>query len=1066
VKLIRALGGFVQQKAHYWGVPAILAVWAAWWLNDAKGGIRFNDIALEFAGSFDRAEAVVGNNAAMVRATLVRDFVFLVLVFLGLAMLVAWVRKQYRPGFWNEAGGVLMWAALGGGVLDVIEDVALLGYLGNWLRLEQHWPAIAAAAAGLKWAIVVFVVVYGVIGLALALFRATNRIPEIHPVERLTDWPKGDPTHRLVDIRTAMKEKSEAASDEDPSFEDTETTGERADDRRSQITGALQQQPGDLSMDDALLLGELASDWGIPDEEEQKTAICCSGGGVRSATYSLGALQVLAEKEYYQKADYLIAVSGGSYIASAHAMLDAGRPEDERLERPVFAPGSAEANHNRNNSNYLAPTLPSKYVAIGRALVGLLMTLAFVASLLVLVGRPWGALVASEGLYPEIAFEVDGLASAANDIEAAAGEIVELVADEPDDPDGELILVDSMPLGTATLYDDVAEAVASLEERFTEVVEESDGELPGDLVDDTEAILDDAGDLSRFGGASVDRLYELAAHVRDNAATYAAEANRIATPHIPFPGGWWPIAAALLGAAVCGVVAIAVRKIASNPVRQSNWARGSGLFLTAAAFLLLTFVVFPYLFTRGPSWLVDQGKAAFAFIQTLGSGAILAAAAGVLIARRSSLPASIVGGLVAPLLALLAIINIAGGGARAGSLFEWGWVDLAIVVGALVVYLLVASRADLITWSLHPYYRRRLSVAYGLRRTPDGGVETVYPNTVPLSDLADTKPVLIVCAAANIGDVGFAPAGREANSFTFGPKAIHIPNLGVVRTKLLESLGSAWSDEVSIQGAVAISGAAASPAMGKHTLPTVRALLALANVRLGVWLPNPLFVQEVLRHELDAAEISDPTSEQLAEMTEKLAPYFERVPASYLLKEILGLHRARDRYMYVTDGGHWENLGLVEALRRRCTLIFVLDASGDEPDVYRTLGEAMAIARMETSVEVELGLAAPDISAPDTIWAEDDEETEDEPLISPIDHIVKEFYYVDEDGEKTRGTIVYCKAAVTENAPLDVITYQRAHPAFPSDPTLADQFFDHEQYEAYRALGAHTMRQALDTLET
>src|SRR4029077_12084013 len=46
------------------------------------------------------------------------------------------------------------------------------------------------------------------------------------------------------------------------------------------------------------------------------SAICLSGGGIRSATFNLGVLQGLAKIGLLGKFDYLSSVSGGGYIAS------------------------------------------------------------------------------------------------------------------------------------------------------------------------------------------------------------------------------------------------------------------------------------------------------------------------------------------------------------------------------------------------------------------------------------------------------------------------------------------------------------------------------------------------------------------------------------------------------------------------------------------------------------------------------------------------------------------------------------------------------------------------------
>lgn len=66
--------------------------------------------------------------------------------------------------------------------------------------------------------------------------------------------------------------------------------------------------------------------------------------------------------------------------------------------------------------------------------------------------------------------------------------------------------------------------------------------------------------------------------------------------------------------------------------------------------------------------------------------------------------------------------------------------------------------------------------------------------------------------------------------------------------------------------------------------------------------------------------------------------------------------RRRRRFVYISDGGHWGNLGLVELLRRGCTEILCLDASGDQVDTFHTIGSAIALARDELRIEIDLDL--------------------------------------------------------------------------------------------------------------
>src|SRR5829696_1428993 len=46
------------------------------------------------------------------------------------------------------------------------------------------------------------------------------------------------------------------------------------------------------------------------------TALCFSGGGIRSATFGLGIVQALAKNKLLDKFDYLSTVSGGGYLGS------------------------------------------------------------------------------------------------------------------------------------------------------------------------------------------------------------------------------------------------------------------------------------------------------------------------------------------------------------------------------------------------------------------------------------------------------------------------------------------------------------------------------------------------------------------------------------------------------------------------------------------------------------------------------------------------------------------------------------------------------------------------------
>ena len=74
-------------------------------------------------------------------------------------------------------------------------------------------------------------------------------------------------------------------------------------------------QSGPLSVDDVIRSEHAAIDSVRPaGRYGSYTALCLSGGGIRSATFSLGILQGLCRARILEQVDYLSTVSGGGYI--------------------------------------------------------------------------------------------------------------------------------------------------------------------------------------------------------------------------------------------------------------------------------------------------------------------------------------------------------------------------------------------------------------------------------------------------------------------------------------------------------------------------------------------------------------------------------------------------------------------------------------------------------------------------------------------------------------------------------------------------------------------------------
>jgi hypothetical protein len=227
--------------------------------------------------------------------------------------------------------------------------------------------------------------------------------------------------------------------------------------------------------------------------------------------------------------------------------------------------------------------------------------------------------------------------------------------------------------------------------------------------------------------------------------------------------------------------------------------------------------------------------------------------------------------------------------------------------------------------------------------------------------------------------------------------------------------------DLTLPAAVAMSGAALSPSMGKMTRRPLTFLMALGNIRLGVWVPNPRWVRRK-QERFDA--LNHPAV---------IDTLHGRARPSYLLRELIGRNRVDARYLYVTDGGHYENLGLVELLRRGCTEVYCFDASGGGG--FRELGDAVALARSELGVEITID--------PTPVTPSGDDQ------LAGSSAVCGQFRY--RDG--TPGTLIYARNVMTADDPLDIKAHHSDDPRFPDDPTV-DQLYTDQKFEAYRALGS------------
>ena len=285
-------------------------------------------------------------------------------------------------------------------------------------------------------------------------------------------------------------------------------------------------------------------------------------------------------------------------------------------------------------------------------------------------------------------------------------------------------------------------------------------------------------------------------------------------------------------------------------------------------------------------------------------------------------------------------------------------------------------------------------------------------------------------AALNIQNSKFVgKRGRQADFFFFSPAWSGSLGTGFIRTPRLVAADKC----LDIGTVMAISGAAASSNMGTRTVRGLAPTLALLNIRLGYWMQNPF-------------ALAHPNSARRGRAMIKL----------YLPAEMFGLIDDTSPYVYLTDGGHIENLGLYELLRRRCKKIIVVDAEADPNLDFNSFVDLQRYARIDLGVRIRLPWAPLRAAAAD-IGAAKKEAAEPRTKAPEGAHVcVGEIDY----GGDEKGVLIYLKACLTGDENDYILGYKARNPSFPHE-TTGDQFFSEEQFEVYRALGNHAMRKTL-----
>jgi hypothetical protein len=851
----------------------------------------------------------------------------------------------------------------------------------------------------------------------------------------------------------------------------------------------------------------------------RRSALCLSGGGIRSATFNLGILQGLARYGLLEKFDYLSTVSGGGFIGgwltawihreedlqpgqlpvSKVAAMLADPPDDPLKPEP-------DPVYNlRVYANYLTPrkgllsvdtwTLAAVYL---RNL--LLNWMVFVPAIIagLMLPRIWVAFVKGAHLSPTILLWT-GFAGAlialiyigvnlpgAKQLNLGESSFVALCLTP--------LVISAMALTTYWVRLPQSQQPAWWEFGLFALVL---GAVPWTLYvilriiarlregkgDDHERVRRPGGWALTVGLYVSATVLILIAFALTGLVTWYVVTHQLPTP-LNLQAGYARIYASLAVPVLLVLLTVGGTLIAGFTSRftdvddQEWWARsGAWILIVVVSWSVFHLLVLfgPTLFVEMQTQLVNnQNWTSWSGVKGIGtalvgivSGAItLLGGSGAKTSAHGDSPAESKSSLVPIVTAVAAVIfaafllillALATNWILASVLGEWagkllgatpsplnandpraiiyqtpGRVLVVLAVLIAVVGWILGRFINTNRFSLHYYWRNRLMRAYlGASRkrakTKNKFTDFDSDDNVQMYELKQ-KPLHVVNVTLNLaGGDKLEWQDRKAESFAISPLHAGSYWLGYRNSRHYGGPGG-----ISLATSAAISGAAASPNMGyMMTSPVVRFIMTLFNVRLGFWLGNPGVAGSG-----DSTTFNRPTFDRDSP-TQSVRPIFA---------EALGMTDSQSPYIYLSDGGHFDNLGLYEMILRRCRFIVVTDASTDPNYHFESLAYSIRQIRVDFGVPIEMGEM--------NLGKDPDKENKycaigtiryscvDRPLGST------------EPDEDFDGVLIYVKPSLNGSEPADVLNYHKGDNAFPQD-TIADQWFSESQFESYRMLGSH-----------
>ncbi|MDZ4342443.1 MAG: hypothetical protein U1E51_08435 [Candidatus Binatia bacterium] len=345
--------------------------------------------------------------------------------------------------------------------------------------------------------------------------------------------------------------------------------------------------------------------------------------------------------------------------------------------------------------------------------------------------------------------------------------------------------------------------------------------------------------------------------------------------------------------------------------------------------------------------------------------------------------------------------------------YNWYWATFAMAAIALLVVLV-----DPHEFGLHAVYRDRicrafLGAAYPVMTETGRAVAKAKENRqtdlrpkddLPLASLRERPLHLVCCAANNLG-------GDHLETLSRGACSAVLSRNGV-------AMGDHWIRQPGLKlgSALTASAAAANSNMGSVSMrlgPAVGFLMSALNIRVGLWVDNPARRDEARRNRL--------------------------LPGALFYKEMFSFTTFKDREIHLSDGAHFDNLGLYELVRRHCRYIIVSDCTADPEVAFDDFGNTARRIREDFDIEIDIDI--------EPLRPGTQNRAAQHAVVGTIDY-----------GWFDKGTLLYIKPGLTGDEPVDVLQYKTRNLDFPHEGT-GDQFYGEAQWESYRRLGVHTVNQ-------